>query len=562
MKRFSFLLFILLLPLSVSAAGWVEQESGTMQSLRGVAKTSESLVAVGNSGNMMRSQDNGSSWSLVDKFSSSWWHDLVELNDKLFAVGESGGYAVSEDHGLTWTPFSLGLSNHFYAIDRSEDYGYIVGSGGSALYFLENSNTWASATTNITNDINDIYDMGNGTAWAVTDGGRLLYVTNSGISWTDLGQVDSDHLNGVYFESGSKGWVIGDNGTIKVTQDGGSGWTTLSIDDLGSQDLYGIEAYGDSLVVVGDEIVLTSFDGGDVWETYDFSDENLTFYSAHFDSGGSLWVAGTNFDVRSSVYFYDNVGPSAPENLSLASEGVVGEDLSVTWSASEDDAGTVGYWISINESDAQEIGNVLEYEIGSFDEGEHTVNVYAVDPHGNVGEMASIGFELSSTEEDESIDDGEVEMGNLITLACADDSDSTDPCRAVYYYASDGMRHAFPNEKVFFTWFDDFDLVVEISDEFMSSLRLGSNVTYHPGTKMVKFLSVPTVYAVAQHGELRAIASEEVAMALYGPQWNTLIDDISDAFIGNYSFGESIESADNYDVEAHRSSVSTLDDNF
>ncbi|MEK7615282.1 MAG: hypothetical protein AAB431_02770, partial [Patescibacteria group bacterium] len=135
-------------------------------------------------------------------------------------------------------------------------------------------------------------------------------------------------------------------------------------------------------------------------------------------------------------------------------------------------------------------------------------------------------------------------------------------CRSVYFYGSDGKRHAFPNDKVFFTWFANFDSVKEVSASFLSSLPLGKNVTYHPGTKMVKFQSVPTVYAVSKKGQLRAINSEATAISLYGATWNKQIDDISDAFYGNYTFGSTIQSTNDYDVTAERSSVIDLDGNF
>jgi hypothetical protein len=41
--------------------------------------------------------------------------------------------------------------------------------------------------------------------------------------------------------------------------------------------------------------------------------------------------------------------------------------------------------------------------------------------------------------------------GSLIKLACGQKATADDPCKAVYYYGSDGKRHAFPNEKAFFT---------------------------------------------------------------------------------------------------------------
>ncbi len=152
--------------------------------------------------------------------------------------------------------------------------------------------------------------------------------------------------------------------------------------------------------------------------------------------------------------------------------------------------------------------------------------------------------------------------GDLIKTACDDTVavDVNDPCKAVYYFGADGKRHAFPNEKVFFTWFDDFDGVVTITAEDMASMTLGRNVTYHPGTRMVKFLTVNTVYAVGIDGALRPIDSEATATALYGSTWNQQIDDISDAFFGNYAFGDDIVADDEYDRNEVEASVDAVDD--
>jgi hypothetical protein len=149
-----------------------------------------------------------------------------------------------------------------------------------------------------------------------------------------------------------------------------------------------------------------------------------------------------------------------------------------------------------------------------------------------------------------------------VKLVCSEKAEVNDPCRAVYFYATDGKRHAFPNEKVYFTWFTDFSSVKEVSFEFLSSLTLGKNVTYHPGTKLVKFQTVPTVFAVEAKGVLRALATEEVAASLYGSDWNKKVDDISDVFFGNYTFGTKIETTSDYSVMGASGSVTGLDQNF
>ncbi len=467
-----------------ASSTWIEQDHGTMQSVRGIVKAGDTLVAVGNSGYMMTSSDDGETWTLSSRISSAWWHDVsLESDGDVVAVGESGTYATSTNNGTSWSSGSLGVSNHLYGVDESGSYGYIVGAGGTVLYLA--NGRWVSGTPNVTDNLYDVQDNGDGTSWIVGAAGRVLKASNGGVSWTNLGRVATDDLQGVYFSSSTTGWVIGDMGTFKKTTDAGTSWASVSVSGLSSQDLYDIQVSGDNMVIVGDKIMLMSEDGGDTWSAQDFADENITFFAATYDTDGSLWAAGTDFDVWSSVYRYE-----------------VEE---------------------VAEGDAVE---------------EETTEV-------------APGFSL-----------GEAETNNLIKLTCEGETAATDPCRAVYFYGSDGKRHAFPNEKVFFTWYENFDNVIEVTSEFMSDLTLGSNVTYHPGIKMVKFQSVRTVYAVSAMGVLRAIASEDVATDLYGADWNQQIDDISDAFLGNYDFGEDINSTADFDVEAEADSVSELDDNF
>lgn len=117
---------------------------------------------------------------------------------------------------------------------------------------------------------------------------------------------------------------------------------------------------------------------------------------------------------------------------------------------------------------------------------------------------------------------------------------------SVYFYGQDSKRHAFPNEKNFFTWYQNYDSITTIKDQELAGIVLGGNITYRPGVKMIKIDSDPKVYAVSQGGVLRWVKTETVARELYGSDWNTLIDDISPAFFVNYRIGSDIESIMDY----------------
>ena len=110
----------------------------------------------------------------------------------------------------------------------------------------------------------------------------------------------------------------------------------------------------------------------------------------------------------------------------------------------------------------------------------------------------------------------------------------------VYYCGADGKRYVFPSSGVYFSWYENFSGVITITAEELSSLPLGGNVTYRPGSRMVKIQTDPKTYAVDVGGVLRWVSSAEIAESMYGNNWNTQIDDISPAFFINYTLGEPI----------------------
>lgn len=151
--------------------------------------------------------------------------------------------------------------------------------------------------------------------------------------------------------------------------------------------------------------------------------------------------------------------------------------------------------------------------------------------------------------------------GQLVKLP-NDGNPNTQIDSAVYYYAKDCKRHAFPNDKVYFTWYANFNGVAIVSANTLANMPLGTNVTYRPGFKMVKFTTVPKTYVVSRYGILRWVTSESLATQFYGSNWNTKVDDISDAFYTNYAFGSDITNANQYNPTGEMNSAPTIDDDL
>jgi len=149
--------------------------------------------------------------------------------------------------------------------------------------------------------------------------------------------------------------------------------------------------------------------------------------------------------------------------------------------------------------------------------------------------------------------------GDLIKIACPAGSNASHPCRAVYYFGADARRHAFPNDKAYFTWYADFNGVKTLTDAAMAAIPLGGSVTYRPGIKMVKFPSIDKVYAIDLGGQLRWVQTEEAATALYGATWNKNVDDVSEAFFTDYRAGADIATSSAFNPTAARDAAPSID---
>lgn len=130
---------------------------------------------------------------------------------------------------------------------------------------------------------------------------------------------------------------------------------------------------------------------------------------------------------------------------------------------------------------------------------------------------------------------------------------------AVWYYARDGKRYLFPNTATFATWYKDFRNVRMVSDAEVRSLAVGGNVTYKPGSRLLKPRNDRTIFAVSRGGVLRPLASDAVAAAIFGPRYYALIDDLPEANFTNYTVGPVVSRASDYNRRAEQRSAPTID---
>lgn len=56
-----------------------------------------------------------------------------------------------------------------------------------------------------------------------------------------------------------------------------------------------------------------------------------------------------------------------------------------------------------------------------------------------------------------------------------------DDSSAVYYIGKDNKKYSFPNEKTYFTWFDNFNYVKTVNSDILGNYEYGKIIRYKPG---------------------------------------------------------------------------------
>jgi hypothetical protein len=503
----------------------------------------------------------------------------VETDGETWMGGANGEMYHRSDSTETFSAQTTGTGETFLDVSFADTLnGWAVGQQGIVVKTVDGGATWDTPSFPSTEDLYEVLFVdGDSTHLVIVATTYIYESTNGGDDWSEYemsdytllgGHVASGEFMGAGFNTSGNAVFVDEDVTAPATPSDltlvpSSPTSNLAPDLmwLSSDDESGIYEY------------VISIDGVETDRT------SVNEYEMKFTSEGSYDVTVYAIDVvgnQSSSGSIEVIIDSTAPTVGSVSSSSLTVGVSVTLSATVTDAGGMGtcelFVDGISAGTMSSSGTLFTDSYTFSSEGDYAVALSCEDAAGNtsVGSTNTLTIVAASSSESgggssesgeaESLED--VSPGALLKLACGDDVEVNDPCTAVYYYSELGQRHAFPNSKVFFSWYDNFSDVVIVDSDGLSSLPLGMNVTYRPGVKMVKFLSWNTVYTVSPGAELRAIPSEEVATDLYGSDWNTKIDDISDAFFSNYSFGTELGDAGDYDPDDVYDAVDTVDDDF
>ncbi len=191
-------------------------------------------IAVGHDGWIVRSQDNGQTWTEVN-FGGDPPDPLLGVagpyQGKLFAFGGFGRYMVSTDLGKTWTEERhevLG-DHHLNGMTRLADGSLmLVGERGLIARSADNGETWTTDEPIYAGSFFGVLNLPNKDVLVYGMRGHAFYSSDFGRTWTESKVPDQDSLFGGTVDDDGNVVLVGAANAIMRSTDNGRSFEVVS----------------------------------------------------------------------------------------------------------------------------------------------------------------------------------------------------------------------------------------------------------------------------------------------------------------------------------------------
>ena len=262
----------------------------------------ETGLAVGTHGSILKTENNGSSWILMD---SVTFHELTSVfigqQNYANAVGDFGTI-LQTTNGTDWNTMKSGTHYKLNGVAStpSASKTFTVGYKGIILKTEMGWEDWVEISSPTLFSLYAIDFVTDQVGVIVGDSGIILRTDNGGEMWSHVSAGLIQPLHDVHFPGETTGYLVGNHGTIMKTTDAGVSWSDISFEQV--ENNLNTVYFGDELsgcVAGANGIVLTTLDGGATWEYY-FTNNDLLYLSSYYQKiqndtiCDTIIVAGAN----------------------------------------------------------------------------------------------------------------------------------------------------------------------------------------------------------------------------------------------------------------------------
>ncbi|MCP5160180.1 MAG: photosystem I reaction center subunit IV [Hahellaceae bacterium] len=260
----------------------------------------------------------------TEKAPSSLLLDVVKAGNRLVAVGERGHIIFSDNQGKTWRQASVPVSVTLTAVHfPSQTQGWAVGHGAVILHSADAGETWEKQFDgNVANEVvigaaqRNVAALEKALDSASDDKKSKLEAALDEANFAlDDAKADSEAgaskpLLDVWFKNDKEGFVVGAYGFFFSTKDGGSTWENAA-PRIANPDRFHLNAMnqvtGGAVFIAGEAGVLfRSVDGGENWVTLESPYEGSLFGVAGNGNVNEVTIYGLRGHLFRSVDMGDS----------------------------------------------------------------------------------------------------------------------------------------------------------------------------------------------------------------------------------------------------------------
>ncbi|MNM72225.1 Ycf48-like protein [compost metagenome] len=186
--------------------------------------------------------------------------DLAHVGQRLVAVGQRGHILYSDDNGKRWQQATVPVSCDLNAVYfPTAEQGWAVGNDGVVLYSSDAGATWSKQLDG--RQIGDLM-FKHYTALAKTEPNNEQWAVLAADSQRLIDEGADKPFLGVWFANDKVGYVVGMFNLILRTEDGGRSWTPFQdrVDNPQGFHLNAIASTGDALYIAGEQGLVLKWD--------------------------------------------------------------------------------------------------------------------------------------------------------------------------------------------------------------------------------------------------------------------------------------------------------------
>ncbi|AUP79928.1 T9SS type A sorting domain-containing protein [Flavivirga eckloniae] len=255
---------------------------------------------VGNYGYVLKSIDNGTSWSQISTGFNNTFNTVNIIDDNNIILSTSNSVIKTDDAGVTWESSSIPNVSVVKTFFTSLLVGHAACLNGVILKTIDGGETWYSTKDDsniIPSNYFNIYFINENIGFATREHDYMYKTTDGGETWIEIsGSIEA--IYDFHFLDENNGFATGDHGATYKTNDGGSTWSQIFFQSgfVYNTSMYGIY-FQDSNIGYATGArgrIIKTTDGGDTWTpgsvTYnDFNGIKI------FDTGVGFARSGNNY---------------------------------------------------------------------------------------------------------------------------------------------------------------------------------------------------------------------------------------------------------------------------